>query len=403
MDPARVRTRHHGDMTEIADAIVIGAGVQGASLAFHLAVRGLRVIVLERSTVAAGATGRSSGFVRMHYDLESEARLAHLSLPYFESWPELVGAGDPGFVRTGFLQLVPPELADSLRANVEMGRRLGIDTSVVDAAQAATLFPGLRTDDIVVAAYEPRSGYADPTGTAAGFMGAARQRGARLVQGCRVTGIDVAGGRAAGVASDGGDFVAPVIVDAAGAWAAEVASMVGLEVPVQAWRHDTAFFGLPAGRSPEFPIVIDEAGEVYFRPEGRELMLVGLEIGNEIGGSPDRPMGALRPGSVDEMIERVCHRVPWMADGDLRTAHGGQDGMTPDQRPILQQAGPDGFYLDCGFSGTGFKTAPAVGRCMAELIVDGRASTADISAYTLERFGEGRPLTGEHPYGLLWH
>jgi glycine/D-amino acid oxidase-like deaminating enzyme len=389
-------------MSETADAIVVGAGVQGASLAFHLALRGLRVVVLERATIAGGATGRSSGFVRMHYDLESEARLAHASRPYFESWSEHVGAGDPGFVRTGFLQLVPPELADALRANVDMGRRIGIDTRVVDAQQAAELLPGMRVDDIVAAAYEPSSGYADPTGTAAGFISAARDRGARLVQGCRVLGVSVDGERVIGVHTDRGPIAAPVVVDAAGAWAAELARSVGLEVPVESWRHDTAYFGLPAGRSPEFPIVIDEAGQVYFRPEGRELMLVGLEIGNEIGGSPDRPMSGLRPGSVEEMVQRVCDRVPWMAGGDLRTAHGGQDGITPDQRPILQQAGPDGFYLDCGFSGTGFKTAPAVGRCMAELIVDGQATTVDISAYRLERFAEGRPLVGEHPYGLLW-
>jgi glycine/D-amino acid oxidase-like deaminating enzyme len=389
-------------MTDSAEAIVVGAGVQGASLAFHLAIRGLRVVVLERSTIAGGATGRSSGFVRMHYDLESEARLAHASMPYFQSWTELVGAGDPGFVRTGFLQLVPPELAGALRANVEMGRRIGIDTRVVVGAEAADLLPGMRVDDVEAAAYEPGSGYADPTGTAAGFIAAARDRGARLVQGCRVIDVSVDGGRVTGVVTDRGPIAAPVVVDAAGAWAAELARTVGLDVPVQSWRHDTAYFGLPAGRSPEFPIVIDEASQVYFRPEGRELMLVGLEIGNEIGGSPDRPMAGLRPGSVEEMVQRVCDRVPWMAGGDLRTAHGGQDGITPDQRPILQQAGPDGFYLDCGFSGTGFKTAPAVGRCMAELIVDGRATTADISAYTLERFEEGRPLVGEHPYGLLW-
>ena len=102
------------------------------------------------------------------------------------------------------------------------------------------------------------------------------------------------------------------------------------------------------------------------------------------------------------MAARVCARVPWMEAGTFRTAHGGQDGITPDQRPILGPAGPDGFYLACGFSGTGFKTAPAVGACMAELILDGGRRTVDISGYALRRFGEGRPLTGEHPYGHLW-
>lgn len=381
---------------------MVGAGVQGASLAFQLVRRGLRVMVLERGTVAAGATGRSSGFVRMHYDLESESRLAWASYAFFRNWAELVGAGDPGFVRTGFLEILAAPHADNLRANVAMQQRLGIPTSAVGPAEVARIFPGIVTDDIAVAAYEPESGYADPTATAAGFLAAARRDGAQFVHGCRVDRVTLEGGRVTGVETDGGRYTAPVVVDVAGAWAAELAGTVGLDVPVQAWRHDTAYFGLPEGRPADLPIVIDDIGQVYFRPEGRELLLVGLEGGNEIGGSPDRPLTALRTTSVDEMVDRVCRRVPWMSAGTFRTANSGQDGITPDQRAILGQAGPDGFYLDCGHSGTGFKTAPAVGACMAELIVDGRTTTADISGYALERFSTDRPLVGEHPYGAFW-
>jgi glycine/D-amino acid oxidase-like deaminating enzyme len=191
-------------------------------------------------------------------------------------------------------------------------------------------------------------------------------------------------------------------VDAAGAWAVALARTVGVEIPVETWRHPTAYFGLPDSRGPDFPIVIDEINQVYFRPEGREMMLVGLESGNELGGSPDRPLQAPRPAALEEMVSRVCARVPAMADGTLRTSHGGQDGMTPDQRAILGPAGPDGFFLACGFSGTGFKTAPAVGACLAELILDGRATTVDIASYSLDRFAKGRLLVGEHPYGKLW-
>jgi glycine/D-amino acid oxidase-like deaminating enzyme len=205
-----------------------------------------------------------------------------------------------------------------------------------------------------------------------------------------------------GVETDQGRFLAPVVVDAAGAWAAGLAATVGLDVPVQAWRHDTAYFGLPEGRQPDFPIVIDDINESYFRPEGREMMLVGLESGSELGGEPDRPLEPMRQSTVEAMIARVCARLPWMVGGTLRTSHGGQDGITPDQRPILGRAGPEGFYLACGFSGTGFKTAPAVGTCLAELILDGRATTVDIDAYGLERFADGRLLVGEHPYGHLW-
>jgi glycine/D-amino acid oxidase-like deaminating enzyme len=176
-----------------------------------------------------------------------------------------------------------------------------------------------------------------------------------------------------------------------------------VDVPVQAWRHDTVYFGLPPGRRTDFPIVIDEINQVYFRPEGHDMMLVGLEAGNEIGGSPDRPLLSASEAHIGEMIDRVCARVPWMSEGSFRTAHGGQDGITTaDQRPILGRAGPDGFYLACGFSGTGFKTAPAVGACLTELILDGRATTVDISGYSLDRFAEGRLLFGTHPYGKLW-
>jgi len=389
-------------MTETADVIVVGAGVQGASVAFHLARRGARVLVLERATIAAGATGRSSGFVRMHYDLESESRLAWASFPYFRDWSDIVGAGDCGFVRTGYLQLVPASLAENLRANVAMQRRVGIETREVGPADVARLVPGAMTDDITVAAYEAGSGYADPSGTAAGFLAAARRSGARVIQGCRVDAVLVEGQAVVGVETDRGRFAAPVVVDVAGAWAPELARTVGLDVPVEAWRHPTAYFGLPDGRGADFPIVIDEINEVYFRPEGRETMLVGLESGNELGGSPDRPLGTLHPPALEEMVTRVCARVPWMTEGTLRTAHGGQDGITPDQRAILGSAGPDGFFLACGFSGTGFKTAPAVGACLAELILDGRATTVDIAPYSLDRFATGRLLVGDHPYGRLW-
>ncbi len=389
-------------MTETADVIVVGAGVQGASLAFHLARRGASVLVLERGSVGGAATGRSSGFVRMHYDLESEARLAWASFPYFQDWQAHVGEGDPGFVKTGFLEIGTPAMEENLRANVARYQAIGIPTRVVEAGEVADIVPGIVTDDIVAAAYEPESGYADPTGTAAGFIAAARRYGARLLQGCRVDRVTVEADRVTGVETDQGTFASRVVVDVAGAWAGGLARTVGLDLPVQAWRHDTLYFGLPPDRTADFPIVIDDIEGVYFRPEGRELMLVGLEAGNEVGGSPDRPLTAVAAAMTDEMIDRLCRRVPWMAAGTLRTAHGGQDGITPDQRAILGQAGPEGFYLACGFSGTGFKTAPAIGICMTELILDGRATTVDISAYGVDRFAAGRALVGEHPYGALW-
>ena len=388
-------------MSDTADVIVIGAGVQGASLAFHLAARGASVVVVERSTVAAGASGRSSGLVRLHYHLLAETQLAWISFPYFRDWAERVG-GDCGFTKTGFLWIEPASGGDRLRANVADHRALGIETSVVDAAEMRLIAPGLAVEDDEVAAYEPGSGYADPFGTTSGFMRAARDRGARLVQGAEVTAIGVDGGRVTGVETSRGSFAAPVVVNAAGAWAGGMAALAGLEIPLTVWRHDTGYLGAPTDVARPIPVVIDGAHQMYFRPEGAELVLIGLEDHSGMGGSPDRDTSEAEPDFSERATERIIRRVPRLIEGTFRASHSGQDGLTPDQRPILGPAGPEGFYLDCGHSGTGFKTAPAVGLAMSELILDGAASSVDIAPFTFERFAEGRLLVGEHGGELIW-
>ena len=181
-------------MAETADAIIIGGGVHGASLAFHLAQRGLKSMVLERRFIASGATGRSSGLVRMHYDLEPESRLAWESFQYFRNWAELVG-GECGFTRTGFLQFVRPQYIDQLRANVTMHQRIGIPSFLITADDVQRLAPVFKSDDIEFAAFEPESGYADPSSTTQTLLDSARRRGARLVQDCEVVGVQIKGDR----------------------------------------------------------------------------------------------------------------------------------------------------------------------------------------------------------------
>lgn len=388
-------------MKNTADVLIIGGGIQGASLAFHLAQRGVESIVLERRFIAAEATGRSSGLVRMHYDLELESRLAWISFQYFRDWEQRVG-GDCGFTRTGFIKIVAPEFAEALRANVAMQQNIGISTSIVTAAEVARMAPYLVTDDFEIAAYEPDSGYADPSATAMSFIQAARQKGARLLQDCQVTEILTEGGRVSGVKSSQGDFFAPVVVNAAGAWAAQVGRMAGLELPVEVWRHDTIFIRHPPEIGPTHLTVIDDAKTMYFRPETGGLTLLGLEDGNPVGKSPEQFPDSVSPDFVDRAVARICERIPLMERGSLHSTHGGMDGITPDQRAILGQAGPQGFYLACGFSGTGFKIGPAVGLCMAELILDGRAQTVDIAPFTALRFSEGKKLVGKHAYDSLW-
>jgi sarcosine oxidase subunit beta len=388
-------------MADSADAIIIGGGIHGASLAFHLTRRGLRPLVLERRFIAAGATGRSSGLVRMHYDLEPESALAWASYQIFRNWGEVVG-GECGFTRTGFLQIVAPENDTQLRANVAMHQRLGIPSLVVTSDDVRRLAPAFFADDFDLAAFEPESGYADPTGSAAGLLTAARAGGARLLQEVEVTAVIERGGRVKGVETTHGAFEARVVVNAAGAWAREVGRLAGLDLPITTWKHDTAFLRRPKDLGPTHPTVIDFINLMYFRPETGGLTLIGLEDGNPLGLSPDTGGDQPETGFVERAVDRICRRLPGMDRGSLQSAHAGYDGLTPDQRAILDQAGPSGFFLVCGFSGTGFKLAPAVGACMAEWIVDGRPKSVDISAFTLKRFAEGRRLTGEHAYGEIW-
>ena len=382
------------------DAIIIGGGIAGVSTAFHLSRRGCRVAVLERKFVAAGATGRSSGLVRMHYDLEAESRLAWASFQYFRNWREQVG-GECGFTRTGFLNIVSPDHNELLRANVALHQRIGIPSLLVTADDVRRLAPDFVTDDFELAAYEPESGYADPGSTAAALMAAARERGAQLVQDCRVSQIKTSGGRVMGVETNRGEFAAPVILNAAGAWAAEVGRLVGVELPIDTWWHEVAFVRRPPALQPH-PTVIDLSLAMYFRPETGGLTLVALEDGSQFGEPPDSDADHVAPGFVERAVERLCRRVPGMDAGSFQSAYRGCDGITPDQRAILDHAGPEGFYVACGFSGTGFKLGPAVGACMAELILDGQARTVDISSFTLRRFETGRLLEGEHAYPSFW-
>lgn len=384
------------------DAIVIGAGVIGASIACNLSQRGLKVLILERQSVGAGATGASSGLVRMHYDVEVDAALAWESFHFFRNWRERIG-GECGFKRTGFLQIVIPDKNDQLRGNVEMQKRLGILTEVISAAQVKQLAPMFRTADFELAAYEPESGYADPVLTTNSFIENARARGAALRQDCAVTGIRLSGGKVQGVESSRGSFDAPILVNCAGTFADRIGKMAGVQIPLTTWTHDVAFVKRPPNVGMH-PTVIDDALSMYFRPEG-ELTLIGLEDNNRMGELPESELSRVDPEFVMRAIDRICERMEGMEgmeEGSLHSTHVGRDGLTPDQRAIMDKAGPDGFYIACGFSGTGFKLSPAVGVCMSELILDGRARLVDISSLSLGRFARGELLRGEHFYGDLW-
>ena len=388
-------------MNQTYDAIVIGAGVMGSSLAFHLAERGLKTAILERKVSASGATGHSSGLVRMHYDLAAESELTFVSYRnYFSNWRERVG-GDCGFINTGFLQIAKREHEDKLRGNVANQQKIGINTSVITAAEVKELFPDLVTDHFDFAAFEPDSGYADATLTTNSFLEAAKRNGATLIQNCEVTAIHTSGGRVTGVSTTQGDFDAPIVINASGAWAKQVASLAGIEVPLETWTHDVAFLHRPPSLG-RFPACIDDVINCYFRPEGAALILAAGEDESLRGEPPDAEDQTPTDTFLEKLIDQMIQRIPKIEESGLHSIHVGRDGITPDQRAIYGSSGIDGFYLACGLSGTGFKTSPAAGASLVELILDGVPKTVDITPFRFERFAEGKLIEGEYGYGLLW-
>ncbi len=388
-------------MPQNFDALIIGAGVMGASIAFHLAERGLKVAILERNVVASGATGHSSGLVRMHYDLAAESELTFASYKhYFNNWKERIG-GECGFQKTGFMQIAKREHEDKLRGNVANQQRIGINTSVISADDVKKLVPDFLTDQFDFAAYEPDSGYADATLTTNSFIEAAKRNGTTLIQNCEVTAIHTSGGRVTGVSTTKGEFAAPTIVSAAGAWAKHVAKLADIDVPLVTWTHDVAFLHRPPSLG-KIPAVIDDTINCYFRPEGSALILAAGEDESLRGEAPDAEDQTPTPTFVEKLIDAMIQRIPKIEESGLHSIHVGRDGITPDQRAIYSAAGPEGFYLACGLSGTGFKTAPAAGASMAELILDGKPKTVDITPFRFGRFAEGQLLQGEYGYGNIW-
>ena len=379
-----------------ADAIVIGAGVLGASIAFHLAERGVDPLVLDREGPATGSTARSGALIRAHYPTALEADLAWESLTdYFEPWGERVGGGC-GFTRTGFAYLVGEENVEALKHNVALQRSVGVETGLVGTEELGEIDPALRTDGVALAAYEPRGGYADPVATTVGFLRASQTAGTRFER-RRVTAILVDGDRVRGAQTDEGPVESDFVVLAAGAWSVPLAERVGLDLPIRPARVHVALFERPY-ELPTHLTLIDTTAGFYTRPAAERATLVGSRDSLEWIDSPDEPTPGPDSAFVEEASRRIALRVPALADAPYRLGRSGILDMTPDGRPILGPAGPDGLYLATGWSGTGFKKAPAVGAEMASWISEGAPQRSELANYGLTRFEEGTPIRGEHEY-----
>jgi sarcosine oxidase subunit beta len=383
-----------------AEVVVIGGGVNGTSTAFQLTALGVRgVCLLERRHLAAGATGKSGALVRMHYTNESESRLAVESLKVFRDFAEVVG-GDCGFERAGFLQIVARGYERALAANVAWQQRLGINTRQVTPEEICTILPGAYADDIGAAAYEPDSGFADPSATAFAFAEAARRNGARIETGSEVTRIVTAAGRVVAVDTSRGRIDTPAVVLAPGPWGGRLLEPLGLDFGLVPYRIQITIFRWPAGFARRHCAVIDAVHKSWLRPEGSASTLIGVELGVETGADPERYDEGVDPDFVERCRKALAARLPIFAEAPMRGGWAGMIMMSPDGRPIIDHIpSVPGLYVMLGDSGTSFKTSPAIGRCLAEWIVKGRPELVDVTPFRSTRFADGRPWFDENNYG----
>jgi sarcosine oxidase subunit beta len=370
-----------------AAVVIVGGGVMGTSIAYHLAARGQRdVVVLERSELfGQGATGKCAGGVRHQFGSEINIRLSSESIRMLERFETEPGHAI-GLRQCGYLfMLTRADDVAAFRANVELQHSLGVMTEWLSPDEVRRRLPQIRTDDVLGGTFYGRDAIADPSGVVDGYVGAARGLGVRLLTGVEVTGLCVASNAVRRVQTSAGSIETDLLVNAAGPFAADIGRMHGADLPITPLRRQMLLTTPLPEIPPDFPFVIDFATGLYFHREGTGL-LTGMANRDE------------RPG-VDESVdldwertalEYAVSRMPVLEHAGLASHWAGLYEMTPDAHPLVGQLAPlDNVYIAAGFSGHGFMQGPIIGKLIAEVILDGHAHTIDITSLSPARFTTG--------------
>lgn len=386
-------------MPESADIVIIGGGVMGCSMLYHLTALGAaNPLLLERGVLGGGSTGRSQAICRMHYSNPITAALAWASLQVYADFDRQVG-GRAGFVKTGYLVAVEEVDRPGLELNIAMQQELGINTALITAADLRELAPMLQAYAGEGLAWEPDSGYADPYLVTTSYAARAQERGAQIALRTAATGLEIAGGRVQAVLTANGRIATERVIIAAGPWANQLLAGADIALPLSPVRHQVALATRPPELLPTHPIVGDIAQSFSFRPESPTLTMIGF---GEDDVELDNYDEGIDPVTAADNMARLARRMPLMADSYIRGGWSGLFTVTPDWHPILDKIpGIDGLFCAVGFSGHGFKLAPAIGRAMAELALEGRAASADLTPLRFRRFAEGDLLNSRYRYRVL--
>ncbi|MDB5998829.1 MAG: dependent oxidoreductase [Rhizobacter sp.] len=389
------------------DVIVIGAGVIGCSVAYHLARFGAgRVLVLDRTQIGAGTTSQSSGILRTHYSVSENVALARSSWQVFNDFPAYLEDEDAaaGLVKCGYLISAPEGgKLNALREALQGQRAQGIDVRLLDRGEAVDLLPIAQFDDAALIGFEPDAGFADAYLVATSFARAARRRGVKIMEGVEVTRLLMEGGKAVGVDTSRGEFHSPVVVSTQNIWATDIERWTGINTPVAAERHAVLALEGPQAYTFKMPVFKDlaSAGMLYCRSYGGSQMLVSEGTVGETLAVPDNEQGNIGVDYIVDVVTQVTERFPSFESAGIASSWTGVYDVTPDWNPVLGRL-PDvgGLVVGYGFSGHGFKLSPGVGRLLAQEAL-GLPTDVSLVPYAHERFRENRLLTGKYGLGAV--
>ena len=389
------------------DAIVIGAGVIGSSVAYHLARLGAgKVLVLDRLQIGAGTSTQSSGILRTHYSVIENVELAKRSWAVFKDFAGYIGDDEAsaGLVKCGYMICAPegPKL-EPLRASLAGQAGVGVEVRLLDRDAARELLPIAQFDDAALIGYEPEAGFADAYLVATGFARAARRQGVKIMEGVNVERLLLEGGRVVGVETNQGTFHSNTVISTQNIWAGDIEQWTGVPTPVKAERHTVLALAGPEAYSFKMPVFKDlgSPGMLYCRSYGGNQMLVSEGTVGEALAQPDNEQGDISMDYVVEVGSQVAERFPSFAEAGLASSWTGVYDVTPDWNPVLGRL-PDvpGLVVGYGFSGHGFKLSPGVGLVLAQEAL-GLPTEVSLAPYAHERFRSGQLLTGRYGLGAV--
>lgn len=390
--------------TQTTDAIVIGGGIMGTATAYHLARRGVGVVLLEKTQLGAGSTGLTGGIIRTHYSIETSARMALRALNFWENFDEIFG-GEVDFTRTGMVFVAGEDGAEGMRDSVKLQKSIGINTEILDKDSLKEIAPYLNTEDIHMAVYEPNSGFADGSMACNAFAARTRDQGGIVKQGIEVTGIRVESGRVIGVDTPEGQIDAAAVINTAGPWGPALARSIGVNVPAEPSRHQIASYKQPVNFThPMHVIIADILNEHYMRPDTGGLTLAGslVDDTSDAVDNPDVYNQKVDRSFVEEMVEKSAQRMPVLEQGGLQGGWAGLYTVTPDWHAIIDQVDElPGLVLGLGFSGSGFKMGPVVGEMLADMATGDSQCPISPAIFNLKRFESGEDNISAYGYRIF--